>query len=75
MPEFDHYPEIYKFSTMQYQFQNQNDWDQVLVAQLYVLNLTKITDIMNIKYLRTVALPPIFNVVGICRQVSILIFD
>jgi hypothetical protein len=30
LPEFDHYLTIYTFSTLQQQFQPQDDWDQVL---------------------------------------------
>jgi hypothetical protein len=36
LPEFYHYLQIYTFSALQWQFQPQDDWDQVLVAQLYV---------------------------------------
>jgi hypothetical protein len=35
---FDHYLEIYTFSALQWQFQPQDVWDQVLVVQLYVFN-------------------------------------
>jgi hypothetical protein len=34
LPEFDHCLEIYTFSALQWKFQPQDDWDQVLVAQL-----------------------------------------
>jgi hypothetical protein len=36
LPEFDHYLLIYIFSTLQWQFQAQGDWAQVLMVQLYV---------------------------------------
>jgi hypothetical protein len=36
LPEFNHYLVIYTFSTLQQQFQPQDDWDKVLVVQLFV---------------------------------------
>jgi hypothetical protein len=36
LPEFDHYLAIHTFSTSQWQFQSQKDYDQVLAAQLHV---------------------------------------
>jgi hypothetical protein len=35
MPGFDHYLEIYTYSTLQNQFQPQKDWDQVLVVYVH----------------------------------------
>jgi hypothetical protein len=46
MLDFEHCLEIYTFLALQQQFQPQDDWDEVLVAQLYVFN---ITNIMNIQ--------------------------
>jgi hypothetical protein len=37
LPEFDRYLLIYIFSPFQFQFQPQNEWDQVLMVQLYIL--------------------------------------
>jgi hypothetical protein len=34
--EFDHCQEIFTFLALQKQFQPQDDWDQVLVAEVYV---------------------------------------
>jgi hypothetical protein len=36
LPEFDHYLMFYTSSTLKQQFEPQKDWDQVLMAQLYV---------------------------------------
>jgi hypothetical protein len=35
LPEFDHYLGIYTFSTLQYQFHLQNDYDRVLTVKIY----------------------------------------
>jgi hypothetical protein len=48
LPVFDHCLEVYTFSALQKKFQPQDDWDQVLMAQLYVF-LPNITNIMNIQ--------------------------